>query len=437
MASTTKIISVAILLLGMASNAYALYGAGDSMGDLRFGANIGAGSGYYNPDGPSAGANVGFGGHAGLSCSGLNYQAYIRSINPNEVVKKYIDVYTKGAQAAAFNYLLSLAYSNPTVASILDTMNNDYSQQFSAFAKQCSLDEAKRMGAERGARKMAEAKNECYESQVKAGVGAAQAYDNCKSESSAFSYVAIHSLPASKAIGDFLKDYTNIDVNQKMDSMLGLFGDQVVTSNGLEMKPPKTTIYAMNENVARRTRIALQMIMNGMPGSSIRNCTGQDLMDPPMGANNPADACLPAETRGVVATPGFAAANQLEPGARNMYVDALSSQIAIASIRDNLVNLENRIVQLTINPSADVSTDTVEKKKKELLGKISAMQGQADALQRLQVAKSQIAKTQIASLQQVMRQNAAVAAQVKRDTGSDDLWWTPQSILRNLLRLSQ
>lgn len=427
--------TLGVLLLASSGQAQALYDVGDSTSELRFGANLGAGSGWNPPDGAtSVNTTVGFGGRSALSCSGLDYQTYIRSIDPGAMIKKYTNTFMSGAQAAVTNYLLSMAYANPTVASVIDTMNQDYSAQFGAFASQCSLDEAKRIGAEKGAKKMADAKNECYEAQVKQGVAPAQAYDACKSDASAFAFIANNKLPSSKPVMDFLKDYTNFDVTKKVSAMLGLVSDQVVTSSGLQMRPPETTLFAMEDNLTKRASIALNLILNGTSFTEIRNCTATDMKAPPTGAGAPSDACLPEETRGVVATPGFLGARQLSASARGMYVDAMSSQIAIAAIRENLVTLQNDLAKISLNPAADVDTETVENKKKDLNEKIQTLRAQADAIQEMQQAKAQLAKTQLASLDQVQRQLNGIANRGAQPVVRE-AWWTPQSILRTLMRM--
>lgn len=392
------------------ASAINLYQSGSSQGVMQFGAATGAGT-LYQPS-QSTTANVGFGGNVGIGCSGINPQAFIQSINPTQIINSFKNTLIGGAQSALENYLLATAYSNPTLASVMNMENKTLNMNFSQFASQCSTQQAKAMGANMGARKMASAHNECFQQQIQSGVGPSQAYNNCINTNSALDSIVSNHLPESFGNIGFLSKYTNMNVTTKIESMMGLL-QNVKVGNGsggqatMEVKPPETTVYRMNTNMASHIAYALDEILGGTPASQIPDCTSTDLNTPETGVATGAGACLPTQARNIVGTSGFQAAEELPPNAQSLYVSALSGQIAIADIRAQIIRLYSEVNQMTLKvqaagatgSSTSATTTALLNKKKNLLAQIADLQNQVNSMQNYENAKTKVAQTEVAGVE--------------------------------------
>lgn len=402
-----------VLTVAGIAQASALYSSGDGENTMQFGAAIGSGS-LYSPS-SSATANIGFNGSLGVSCSGINPEAFIKSINPKAIINKFKNTLIGGTQSALENYLLATAYSNPTLASVMNMENKTLDLNFSQFASQCSMQQAKAMGANMGARKMAQAHNECFEQQIANGVGASQAYTNCVNSSSALSSIVSNNLPESFGNLGFLKKYTDMNVTTKIESLMGLLQDTKVgdNSNGqasVVVKPPETTVYDMNKNMQTHVAYALNEILGGTPSSQIPNCTSSAL-NKPAATDSGSGACLPAQARNIVNSSGFSAAQELPPQAQTLYVSALSGQIAIADIRAQIIKLYQAVEKTTLKLDASKSssssssstpsatTTDLLNKKKSLMKQIAMLQNQVNAMQNYENAKTKIAQSEVAAVQ--------------------------------------
>jgi len=413
-----KAIAIAIFSispLALASDIQ-LYDSGTPTSTMQFGAAVGAGS-LYQPSN-SATANIGFSGNIGIGCSGINPQAFIQSINPTQIINNIKNTLISGSEAGLENYLLATAYSNPTLASVMNMENKTLNAKFNMFASQCSMQQAKAEGAALGARKMAEAHNECFEQQIAAGVGPSQAYNNCIDTNSALSAIVSNKLPESFGNIGFLKNFTNMNVTNRVESLLGLVQDTKVGDNSsgkaaVEVRAPTTTVYKMNANMASHVQYALQQILAGTPASQIANCTSADLNKP---ASSYSGACLPAQARNIVDSSGFKAAEQLPPTAQNLYASALSGQIAIADIRGQIIKLYNQIDEMELKNKSTAKTKATTnaflKKKEDLMKQISALENQVNAMQNYENAKTKIAQTEVAAVELNESQIASEAKMV-------------------------
>ncbi|MDD5278639.1 MULTISPECIES: hypothetical protein [Acidithiobacillus] len=400
----------AFLLAMSAAQASSLYSSGDGENTMQFGAAIGSGS-LYSPN-SSATANIGFNGSLGVSCSGINPEAFIQSINPTAIINKFKNTLIGGTQAALENYLLATAYSNPTLASVMNMENKTLNLNFSQFASQCSMQQAKAMGANMGARKMAQAHNECFEQQIASGVGASQAYTNCVNSSSALSSIVSNKLPESFGNIGFLKNYTNMNVTTRIESLMGLLqdtkvGDNSAGSASLVVKPPETTVYDMNANMQTHVAYALNEILGGTPASQIPDCTSSAL-NKPAAADSGTGACLPSQARNIVGSSGFSAAEELPPQAQSLYVSALSGQIAITDIRSQIIKLYQDVEKTSLkiassssstSSTASATTTDLLNKKKSLMKQISMLQNQVNAMQNYENSKARIAQSEVAAVQ--------------------------------------
>jgi hypothetical protein len=397
-------IATALLMISVPALAsdVQLYENGTPTSTMEFGAAVGAGN-VYQPSN-SASANVGFSGNIGIGCSGISPQAFIQSINPTQIINRFKNTIISGTESGLENYLLATAYSNPTLASVMNIENKTLNANFNMFASQCSLQQAKAEGAQMGARKMAQAHNECFEQQIASGVGPSQAYNNCVDSSSALSDIVDNKMPESFGNLGFLKNYTDMNVTSKVESLLGLMQDTKVGKNSsgsasLLVRAPRTTVYKMNANMASHVQYAIQQILGGTPPSDIANCTAKDLNQPASGYTG---ACLPTQARNIVDSSGFKAAEQLPPSAQNLYASALSGQIAIADIRAQIIALYNQIDELELQQKKAAEKTTTAaflEKKTDLLKQISALENQVNAMQNYENAKTKIAQTEVAAVE--------------------------------------
>lgn len=385
-----------------AAGATPLYSSEATGPELRFGATIGSGLGW-TPPASRPGASIGFGGRAALSCSGLDYAGFLQGFNAEDYIKELRDQFLSGAQSAALTYLMVTAYSDPTLASVFDMLNQSYSARFGLFQSACNAQEARERGLEQGARRMAQAQNQCYEERVRAGASPTQAYQSCANEAT-FGGIA-ERLPAGKSTIEFLQHYTSLNITKEFEALLGLLPDERVSASGYEMRPPRLTLHQLNRNLEGRTGNAIELVLNGTAPSSLRECKAQDALDPP---REPTEACLPPAVAGIVHSPAFLAARQLSPEARRLYRDALSGQLTIAALRASILDLMTQVSQMDVREGAGAHASEVSARKRALEEQIALVQRDADALQALQQAKANAIRTQILALDLVNQSIARV-----------------------------
>ncbi len=388
-ASLSIVASTVIFSVAAHSAGTPLYGTGATSNELRFGGTIGSGT-QWTPQTPQTIAGADYKGRMALTCSGLDYGGFLKGFNPSEYLTEIKNQFISGAQAAVANFLITTAYSNPTLASVIDTMNQGYSAKFNLFQSACNAQEAKQRGLDMGARRMAESQNQCYEEQVKGGASPTQAYQMCSNEST-FGPIA-SSLPAGKSTLDFLKGYTSINVTKEVESLLGLLPDERVADNGYQMRPPKISMHDLNQNIETRTGFAIDAVLNGLSPTSIPDCNLDDYMT---ATTSPADACVPATVAGVIQSSAFLSARQLSPEGRRLYRDAMSSQLSIAAIRASILDLLSQVKQMDVKDGAGAHATEVIERKKSLEEQIGFMQREADAFQSFQQAKANLIRTQI------------------------------------------
>jgi len=382
----------ALMCAAAAPAAGPLYGAATTSQEIRFGGAIGSGA-EWSPESPQIGSSAGFGGRAALTCSGLDYGGFLNGYNAGDFLRELRNQFVSGAQAAAMNYLLVLAYSNPTVASVLDTMNQSYSAKFGSFQLSCNSQEARRQGMSQGARRMAAAQDQCYESQVASGASPTQAYQTCANEETLGAVAA--QLPAARSMLEFISQYTNLQPGSAFTALLGLLPDSRVGAAGLEISAPRVSLYQFSRNAEGRIAGALQRVLDGAAPADIPPCAAAIYMTPSAGA---ADSCLPADFAGVVQSPAFLGARNLSPDGKQLYRDALAAQIAVAATRGAVLELMSQVRQLDVRAGAGAAAADVIERKKELQEQIALLQTEADALQAFQQSKANTVRTQILAM---------------------------------------
>ncbi len=371
---------------------------------LRYGGSIGAGA-QYRPTYAQASAtgNVDFGGKVALSCSGVDFNSFLRGFDPRELVNELRSTILNGAQSVATMYLLTLAYANPTIASILDMMDQRLAARFGAFASACDATEARRRGDEVGARTMGQAENQCFAQLIEQGRSPTAAYRECSRPS----FLASSNLPAVQTATDFLRRYGTVNVNAEMEKMLGLLPDQRITANGLQVRPPRIALTDAKSNVEQRTANAVRQILGGSDPNSIADCPAAAIEAAPTG---PADACIPPSAADVIRSQAFLAARALSSGEQEMYAAAIADQASAVNLRGMIVELRRELARLTPKPVAagdEAPAEEVLNRRDALQKQLATLQADAEALEAAANAKAQLVRTQILTMQRVEQRLAS------------------------------
>lgn len=386
-----------------------LYGSIDSSG-ARFGANIGAGSSHRGPT--TASAAIDFGGKATLSCSAIDYQAFLNKFDAKELVNELKNTLRNGAQAAATNYVIALAYSNPTIASVLDMMDQRYSARFNAFAEQCNAAQARARGESEGARQMAAGHDQCFSRRIEEGASPTEAYRECAKAAT----VASMNLPAGLDLKTFMRDYSSINVTQQLEALLGLLPDTRTSADGVQTRPPVISIAGAKSNLEDRATHAINAIIDGASPNDIPDCAPEAIA---IASSGPADRCLPAAAGALVRSPAFLGARVLPSSEQALYVAALSQQVATVDVRARVMELRQHIARLSPKPSSAASAEDVGGRREALLREVDRLEADARALEDLAAAKSQLARTQILAMQRAGARLQATQASAERMQAAD------------------
>jgi hypothetical protein len=406
-----------------ADTALAGYDASASGTDIRFGAALGAGSQWQSsitPPGAGSG-NFSFGGGLRLGCSGVDFNGFLRAFDPAEILGEIRNSLLTGAQAAASNYLITLAYANPTISSVLDMMDKKYSARFSAFAQACDAQGARARGEEAGARAMASAGDQCFDQETARGTAPTEAYRRCSIQHSFDSL----DIPAVASTVDFLRKYTNINVTREIEGLLALLPDERIAGGRYQMHPAQMTVASMAARLRDQTRSALDRIDSGTDPASIAPCTADRILAP---ASAP-DGCLPSGALALVASSAFRSARLLGDPARTLFKDAFSSQLAIGAMYSQLLELFQQVARLDVRDGTVADAAHAGARRRQLQDAIAELLMEADTQVKVQAARGQLVRSQIAALEQVETtlnaQHRITAAEPER----------PQFGMRDLLRM--
>jgi hypothetical protein len=383
---------------------------GTDVGGARFGATIGAGAAYRSPP---VDANAGFGGKATLSCSGVDFNGFLNKFNPMELKNELASTVLNGAQAAVTNYVMMLAFSNPTIASVLDMMDQRFSARFNAFAEQCNAAQARARGESEGARQMSAAQDQCFSTKVQGGDSPTEAFRACAKAST----IAALNLPAAEDLRSFLTKYSSVNVTQEVESLLGLLPDSKTTSSGVQARPPVATVSSAQGNVTDWAANALIAILNGTDPNTIPDCPAQVVNQP---VASVADQCIPVSASAIVRSPAFMSARLLTEAEQKLYVAALSEQVGAVELRARLVLLRQELSRMTPKPDTQASADDVGARRDAVLKEVQKLESDAQALEAVTSAKAQMARTQILAMQRAAARVAAEQASASRSRLADN-----------------
>ena len=377
------------------------YGASATSYDARFGSNLGAGSAWQaSTPVPAPALGASFGGGARLSCSGVDFNGFLQSFKPAELINEIRNTVLSGAQAAVSSYLLTLAYANPTIASVLDMADKRFTARFGAFAQTCNAQAARAQGESIGAKAMADAGDQCFGQALSQGDSPTQAYRRCSVLKSFGSF----DIPAAAPIADFLKRYTGIQLTPQLQALLGLLPDQRITNGQFQTRAPQSTVAGMSGRLRTHVRAALDHLDAG--ASSVTTCT-PDILS---GVASLADGCLPDTASSLVTSPAFQTSRLLSAPARTLYKDALATQIALSTLYAYLLDLYQQIAAVTDIRAGSGDAEHAARRRSQLQQQVAELVREADMQRQVQETRSGVLRTQMLAIEQVERRLAAGAA---------------------------
>lgn len=399
-----------------------LYSAESSLDDTRFGSVLGSGSQWQSslPGGVGTGS-AGFGGSAKLGCAGVDFNGFLHSFDPSELIGELRNSLLAGAQAAASDFLISLAYADPTIASVLDMLDKRYSARFNAFAQACNAQAARTRGLDAGARSMAEADDQCFGQEVARGTAPTEAYRRCAIQHS-FDGLDI---PAALPLADFLTKYTSVNVTAELQGLLALLPDERVANGAYQTKPPQITVAAMSDRLRSLSRSALDKIDAGSDPSTMSDCT-PDLV---LGPGIDGQACLPRNAAPLVDSSAFQASKLLGTASRALFNDALSTQIAIGEMYSNLLDLYQQAAHIDVRVGGTADAEHASVRRQQLRAEIAQLLGEVDLQAKAQEARARLVRSQMLALEQVESGLNARSRAARTDRRA------PQFGMRDLIKL--
>ena len=336
---------------------------------------------------------IGFGGDVRLGCSGVDFNGFLRSFDPAEVLAQMRSALLNGAQAAASNYLITLAYASPTIASVLDMLDKKYTARFSAFAQTCDAQAARARGRDRGASRLAEAGDECFDQEIGRGTAPSEAFRRCSIQRQ-FNGLDV---PAAAGTADFIRKYTHGTLSPGIEALLSLLPDERVLDGAFQMQPPKTTVAQMSNRLRAQARLALEQLDAGTSAADIPAC-GVDTLT---GNADATRGCLPADALPLVTSSAFRSSRLLGDAARGLFNDALSTQIAIGSMYSNLLDLLQQTAQIDVRAGSGGDAAHALERRRQLREAVGDLIAETDAQVKAQASRGQLVRMQMMALEAV------------------------------------
>ncbi len=393
----------------------------ESISDSRLGAILGTGAepAYTPPASVSAG--VSFGGAAQLGCSGIDFNSFLQTFAPTELLTELRQMLLSGAQAAVANYLITLSYASPTIASVLDMLDKKYAARFFAFTQACNAQADRARGESLGATTMAEAGNECYGQQIASGSSPTLAYRICSVQHQ----FATLNLAATASTAEFLRRYTTWNPTPDGDALLALLPDGRIANGAFQIRSPRLTVASMANRYRTLSRAALDRIDSGTDPSQIPACDSNALL-----ATTPDPAgCLPTDAFQTVSSGAFQSVRLLDPAARALYKDALASQLSVSAMYSRLLDLYERTDRIDAKPGIAADAAEIRARQTRLHAAIGNLIDEANVLTKVEEARAGLARTRIDALDAVQAQAAARADALGNSRSG------PQFGMRDLLNL--
>lgn len=375
------------------------FGGTTSTDSARFGALVGASTGY-RPSFSAPNPGGSWGGAPTQSCAGVDFDTFLNTIKPAEVLNNLRTTYQSGPQAEVANYLLTLNTSNPTLAATLDMIDRMYSTRYQAFAQLCQAQETTRLSTDPNTRRMAEASDQCFAIKVADGVSPTEALRQCKN----VSVVAAEPIPARAELKTFLTDHTNVVVSGEVEKLLPLLADERITAEGVQVRAPQMSLTQMKGNIEDRAHNAMIQILDGKSPQKIAACKGEDYANAP---TSPNEGCIPDAASGLVRGQAFLAARQLTSTEQEMYVSALSEQIAAVTVQSNVIALRQSLLNMAPKSGATIPAGELATRRARLTTEILRLENDAAQLAKIADQRAQLARTQLLAMQRASEQMAA------------------------------
>ncbi len=387
------------LAYGQGASGAGAFGSTTSTDSARFGALVGASTGYRPSFAAPSSTNSAWGGAPAQSCAGVDFDTFLNTVKPSEVLNNLQTTYQSGPQAAVANYILSLNTANPTLAATLDMMDRMYSSRYQAFAQLCQAQETSRLSSDPNTRRMAEASDQCFAAQVASGTSPTEALRECKN----VSVVAAQTIPAKDDLRTFLTNSTNVTVTGEVEKLLPLLSDERITSDGVQVRAPEMSLTQLKGNIEDRSHNALIQILDGKSPNQIATCNGNDYEKPPASAT---EACIPDAASGLVRGQVFLAARQLNSTEQEMYVSALSEQIAAVTVQSTIIALRQSLLNMTPKNGSAIPAGELATRRARITGEIVRLENDAAQLAKIADQRAQVARTQLLAMQRASEQVA-------------------------------
>lgn len=383
--------TIAIALIALRGSLAVAADASVSLDDLRFASQLGT-SPLANTSSPPTSPPLRvmeFGGTSDHSCATLDLDTFLRQFDPRELLAELRQSLLSGAQAEISNYLIALAYSAPTLASVLDMTDRQLHARFTAFAQTCANQQSRAVGLQEPERRLAQASDQCYARETSRGTAPTDAYRLC---TLARSFDAL-ALPATLTTLEFLRQHTTLSITPQIQALLAMLPDERIFGGNYQVHPPGITLVALSDALRARSRSALDQAVSGVPLTNIDECAADSILSP----NGP--ACLPPFAFGFLNSPAFRGARMLSSASLSMFKDALAGQIAMTAIYSDLLDLGQQIATMNLRVGSDASASEILSRQRALKDHVARLLDEAELRFKLEQSKIQLARTQLLALE--------------------------------------
>jgi len=370
-----------------------------SIDDIRFASQVGAyvptrnrtdfGAGAQPSASTIAPAAGAFRGTSGASCAGVDLDAFLRRFDPRELLAQLQQSVLAGAQAQVSNYLLALAYSAPTLASVLDMSDRQLHARFASFSQTCAGQQAHAAGPDRPERRMEQAFDQCFAGEATRGASPTEALRHC---GFARDFDAL-TVPAALTTLEFLQQHSDLSITPRLQALLALLPDERIVAGNYQVRAPKAGLPALLRGLQTRSRLALDRVLDGAPPGSVPECAPDAMSDPT------ATACLPHSALALVDSAAFRGARLLGPAALSLFKDALSRQIAVTATYSDLLDLGEKIATLNLRDGSSAGADELLSRQRSLQEQVMRLTEQAELQRKLERARLELAHTQLLALE--------------------------------------
>lgn len=397
------VVSFALIALGaraQMSTDGGAFGSATGTDSARFGALVGANTGLRPSFAAPAAVSSSWGGAPTQSCAGVDFDTFVNTVKPAEILNQLQTTYRSGAQAAVTNYMLTLNTSNPTLAATLDMVDRMFTQRFNGFAQMCQAQESAKLSSDPHARRLSEATDQCFASRVGKGSSPSEAIRECKSAA----VVAGESIPGRYDLKGFLENFTNVKVEGDVEYLVALLSDEQVTAQGVQARAPQRSLTEVKGFIEDYSRNALNKILDGTNPNDVETCRGEHFSRAP---SSSADACIPVAAATLVRGQAFLAARALNATEQDMYASALSEQMSAVSVQSSVIALRQALMNMAPKSGVSLPAGEIIARRARILAEVNRIENDAAQLARVSDQRAQLARTQLLAMQRAADQIAS------------------------------